>query len=178
MFFSIDGCGDVELHDDEIDAYDAAEASIQEERDQAGDGWSEDVTRIMFGKVLGTAQETSNVAVDPEIHFNMPADVERVVDYGIVSVDETEPAVSTLADALRDLADNERVVIRKVRYGIQLGRFRKVQGIENDAYAGGVINDHCLSYGDVAALLAFTLRNHKDAIDSLVAGQQRSDGES
>ena len=85
MWFVIDSCGDVETFDSADAAEQAADNCLDMERSEAGDGWNEDVTRIMWGKVLGVIEETMR-RPRTEDDYNVPPDCEEVVDYGVVPV--------------------------------------------------------------------------------------------
>lgn len=59
-FFSYDPDGfGIEFHDTEDAARKAADSALEQERDNASEGWGENVTQICFGVVLGRVTETS-----------------------------------------------------------------------------------------------------------------------
>jgi len=84
MWFCIDSCGDVETFDSPEVAKQAAENCLDDERQNASDGWSEDVTHIMWGRVIGTIEETLRRDRTDEDHF-VSANCDEVVDYEVKS---------------------------------------------------------------------------------------------
>jgi hypothetical protein len=91
MWFCVDSCGDVSTFDTPEKARKAAEDALQSERDVADEGWCEEVTNIMWGKVLGTCElEFSRPRTDDD-HF-VSSCCDEVCDYHIVDVDEPEPS--------------------------------------------------------------------------------------
>lgn len=85
MWFSVDSCGDVELHERPKEARERAEEALQAERDLACEGWSEDVTNIIWGKVYAQATETLRRPYDPEVDHLVP-EFDEIVDYDVVYV--------------------------------------------------------------------------------------------
>ena len=87
MWFCIDSCNDVELFNSEEKAKAAAQAALDCERDDCGDtGWSEDVTNIMWGKVLGRCElEFERPRTDEDVM--VPSDFDTVSDYHLVRVE-------------------------------------------------------------------------------------------
>lgn len=57
MWFSYDPGDGYETHDTEAEARERAEKALQYERDEAGDGWNEEVTQIAWGKVIQRVEE-------------------------------------------------------------------------------------------------------------------------
>ena len=53
MFFFYDPQLGFEVHDTLEEAASAAQEAIDYHRDNAGDGWSEDVTQVCYGEVRG-----------------------------------------------------------------------------------------------------------------------------
>ncbi len=88
MFFCVDSCGDIETFDTADKAKAAAESALQAERDDAMDGWSEEVTNIMWGKVLGTCELEFERPRTDDDHF-VSSDCESVSDYHIVDIGVT-----------------------------------------------------------------------------------------
>ena len=85
MWFSINSYGDVEIFTSPEVAVQSANDCLAEERSQAGDGWNEDVTRIIWGKVLGVATETMR-RPRTENDYGIDASCDQVVDYGVLPV--------------------------------------------------------------------------------------------
>lgn len=86
MWFVIDSCNNIELYDSEAKARSAAEAAINWERDNCGDtGWSEDVTNIMWGKVMGRCElEFERPRTEDDVM--VPSTFDTVCDYHLVDV--------------------------------------------------------------------------------------------
>lgn len=88
MWFCVDSCGTVETFETEAMARGAAEAALEDERDCASEGWSEEVTNIMWGKVYGVVQQTyCRPRTDDDVGVDSSCD--EVADYHMqdVSVD-------------------------------------------------------------------------------------------
>ncbi|MEZ6138728.1 MAG: hypothetical protein R3C53_27905 [Pirellulaceae bacterium] len=87
MWFVLDSCNDIELYDSEEKAKAAAEAAIDFERDNAIDtGWSEDVTNIMWGKVIGRCElKFERPRTDEDAMVTSQCDT--VCDYHLVKVE-------------------------------------------------------------------------------------------
>ena len=67
-----------------------ADGCVDHYRDDAPDGWDEDVTQICWGEIKGHTVETERRPYDPEQDFGIDPDCECIVDYGIVPVTEPE----------------------------------------------------------------------------------------
>jgi len=95
MYFSIDSCGDAERHMTAEEARKAAHRYLDDERDACDPSWSESVTSILWGKVLGECQETENrEATEDDQQFAHGHEIDRIVDYAIVDLesdDEPQP---------------------------------------------------------------------------------------
>lgn len=95
MWFCVDSCGDISTFDTAGKARAAAESALQSERDEASEGWSEEVTNIMWGKVLGTCElEFSRPRTEED--FFVSSDCEEVCDYHIVDVEDGQSIVRLL----------------------------------------------------------------------------------
>lgn len=82
MWFYVDACGDVTQVNDPALALQGAKDALEE---AAEDGsWDEGVTQIMWGKVIGSCEETSRRPVTDE-DVNVPDDVDEIVTYEIKS---------------------------------------------------------------------------------------------
>ena len=91
MYFAIDSYGNMELFDTEQEAIDEADKYLQAERNEAGDGWSEEVHRIMWGKVLGKIEETMR-RPRTEDDYYISKEFDTVVDYDVVRIKGSEDA--------------------------------------------------------------------------------------
>jgi len=104
MWFCIDSCGDVKTFDTPEDAKKAAVDCLDSERQEASEGWSEEVTQIMWGKVLGKIEETLRRPRTDEDHF-VSAICDEVVDYEVVSTDANGEAFAAITDAIGCVRD-------------------------------------------------------------------------
>ena len=84
MWFCVDHCGSVELFDSAEEAKSAAECYLEYERDNAPyDGWSEEVTQIMWGKIYGAVvQKYSRPRTEEDSGIDPM--FETVVDYELI----------------------------------------------------------------------------------------------
>lgn len=89
-FFSFDPEGDFELHDTAEQAQAAAQSSLDQYRDEAPDGWNENVDRVCWGEIREQVVETMRRPYDPKQDFFMDPECECVVDYGLVAASATE----------------------------------------------------------------------------------------
>lgn len=78
-WFSYDPEDGFERHATEARA--TAERTLDMERDNAGDGWSECVEEICYGRVCGEVRQTSRTPADEGSEFD------EMVDYGLVGVE-------------------------------------------------------------------------------------------
>lgn len=86
-WFSYDAEGDgFRLHDAEEEARTAAQRALEQRRDEAADGWSEDVESICWGKVHQAVVLTSSIdtADDPDCSSRF----DSIDDYDLLDVDE------------------------------------------------------------------------------------------
>jgi len=68
-----------------------AEAHLDHYRDDAPDGWNDEVTGICWGEVKASVDETERRPFDPATDFGIDPDCEAVVDYGLIAFPEPEP---------------------------------------------------------------------------------------
>lgn len=66
----------------------AAEEHLEHYQDDAGDGWSDDVTGICWGEIKATCDETSRRPYDPTQDFGVDPDCSEIVEYAIVPFTE------------------------------------------------------------------------------------------
>jgi hypothetical protein len=101
LFFCIDSCGDINEFERLHEAIKWADRNLDEERDDATDGWSEEVTNIRYGKILGGVVETSREPYDPEKEEHAYiADCSEVVEYAIKPIDESLDDFQILTDSI------------------------------------------------------------------------------
>lgn len=79
MFFSYDHEDGIEFHETAEEAKARAEKALDMDRDEAAEGWSEEVTQICWGEVRGRVVETERRPVTPEDNL----DCDEVVDYAM-----------------------------------------------------------------------------------------------
>jgi len=69
------------------EAREAAQRYLDDERDACDPSWSESVTSILWGKVLGECQEIEDREVAEDEQFSHGHEVDRIVDYAIVDLE-------------------------------------------------------------------------------------------
>ena len=77
-----------ETHATAEEAEKAADEHLDHFRDEAPEGWSEDVTGICWGEIKGTIQETLRRPYDPEQDVMIDSSCDEVVDYGVLPIPE------------------------------------------------------------------------------------------
>jgi len=82
-WFAIDSCGDWNTFDTPDEARESAEEALEFERGDASEGWNEEVTGIMWGKVYGQCTETMRRPVTDDDCY-VPDGCTEIVDYDIV----------------------------------------------------------------------------------------------
>lgn len=83
-FFSNDPNGSgFNFHDTAEEAQQEAQAALECEQGLAGDGWSEEVTCICWGKVQATVQETSRRNRTEEDTHTAP-NIDEIVEYELL----------------------------------------------------------------------------------------------
>lgn len=96
LFFCVDSCGDLHEFDRLQQAIDHAEENLDYERDNAGDGWSEEIHQIHYGKILGGVFET--MRRDRKEHE--PEEWNEVVDYAIKPLNDNLDEFHVLTEAI------------------------------------------------------------------------------
>lgn len=84
-------CG-LDTHETAKEAEESADGHLEHFRDDAPDGWSEEVTAICWGEIKGEVEETERRPYNPEIDHGIDPNCECVVDYGIVPLSEPTQA--------------------------------------------------------------------------------------
>ena len=81
-----------ETHATAEEAAKAADDHLEHFREEAPDGWSEEVTSVCWGEIRATVEETERRPYNPETDFGIDPACECVVDYGVllVPVPETD----------------------------------------------------------------------------------------
>lgn len=103
-WFAIDSCNDVEYFDTPQDARKAAVAALDHERDAAVDGWSEEVTNIMWGRIIGRVEETlRRERTDEDVMVS--SDCDEIVDYEVIDIDSDVTEFAALTDAIGCVRD-------------------------------------------------------------------------
>ena len=103
-WFAVDSCNDVEYFDTPKAAEQSAIAALDSERDAAADGWSEEVTNIMWGRIIGRVEETYRRPRTDDDHFVSP-DCDEVVDYEVLNIDNDVTEFKALTDAIGCVRD-------------------------------------------------------------------------
>ena len=65
-WFSYDPGNGFEWHATEVQAKDAAENALGYYRDEAVEGWDEEVDQVCWGRIIGQVQETSRIKKPPK----------------------------------------------------------------------------------------------------------------
>lgn len=88
-------CG-FDTHATAAEAETSADEHLDHYRDDAPDGWSDDVTAICWGEIKGTVQETERRMFDPETDIAQGICEEGVemVDYAVLPFDQPELPVT------------------------------------------------------------------------------------
>ena len=104
-FFAVDGEGDISFFASNQGARLSAESSLDDERSNAEEGWSEGVTGIVWGRVLGYASETlrrpreeSDVAVSPACDEIVDYEIKDVAIAGVSAFDVLTDAIGCVRD--------------------------------------------------------------------------------
>ena len=84
----MDSCGDVTFHGTAEEAKAEAEAALDEERDAAADGWSEDVVHIMWGRVHGRCEQTL-LRERTDEDYGVGSEIQEIANYEIVDIDKS-----------------------------------------------------------------------------------------
>ena len=84
-------CG-IDDHATAEEAEKHADGCLDHYRDDAPDGWDENVTSICWGEIKGSVLETERRPFNPETDHGIDPDCKFVVDYGIVPVTEPDQA--------------------------------------------------------------------------------------
>jgi len=103
-WFAVDSCNDVEYFDTPQAAEKAAIVALDCERDAAADGWSEEVTNIMWGRIVGKVEETYRRPRTDEDVF-VSSDCDEVVDYEVRNIDDDVTEFAALTDAIGCVRD-------------------------------------------------------------------------
>lgn len=103
-WFAIDSCNDVEYFDTPSDAKQAAVSALDSERSGAMDGWSEEVTNIMWGRIVGKVEETYRRPRTDEDVF-VSSECDEVVDYEVRDIDDDVTEFAALTDAIGCVRD-------------------------------------------------------------------------
>ena len=84
-------CG-FDTHPTAEEAESAADGHVDHFRDDAPDGWNDDVTLVCWGEIKGSVQETERRMFDPEndMAIGILEEGVEMVDYGIVPFPEPE----------------------------------------------------------------------------------------
>jgi hypothetical protein len=83
-YFSYDPYDDFEFYDTEEEAKAAAQRVLDGEREEAYEGWSEDVDKIFWGEIRQHVVETMNRPRTDADHGD--SEFDTVVDYGLVDI--------------------------------------------------------------------------------------------
>lgn len=80
-------CG-FETFETEREAKDYAEKSLEYFREEAQEGWSEDVGGVCWGKINQQAEQTMKLSHEEceKLDINLSPNVDFLVDYGLVEV--------------------------------------------------------------------------------------------
>ena len=103
-WFAVDSCGDVDHFDTAAEAKQAAVSALDCERDMASEGWSEEVTNIIWGRIIGKVEETYRRLRTEDDHFVSP-DCDEVVDYEVLDIDDDVTEFAALTDAIGCVRD-------------------------------------------------------------------------
>ena len=103
-WFAVDSCNDVEYFDTSQAAEKSAIGALDCERDAAADGWSEEVTNIMWGRIIGRVEETYRRERTEDDHLVSP-DCDEVVDYEVRNIDDDVTEFAALTDAIGCVRD-------------------------------------------------------------------------
>lgn len=79
-----------DTHETAEEAAKAADECLDHFREDAPDGWSDEVTAICWGEIKATVQETERRPYNPETDFGIDPECECVVDYGVLPIPEPE----------------------------------------------------------------------------------------
>lgn len=116
-FFSYDSSGSYEEHDTAEKAAAYAEDSISEYRDNAPDGWSDEVGSVVWGVIMQRATMTGLRPVTEE--DNVAPHIEEFCDYTLLPNIETPATDAFLAEARAQgvelFAESQKEYVRKNR---------------------------------------------------------------
>lgn len=109
-WFSYDPGDGFETHDTEAAARERAEKALQYYKDEAaGDGWSDEVTQVCWGKVAQQVEETSRKQRPPDSELDCGVDKDgtiwgewdEILDYDLCPNNQGEPQPPTTGVADR-----------------------------------------------------------------------------
>ena len=103
-WFAVDSLDNMEVFDNPEDAKKYAEDALGWSRDNACDGWSEEVTNIMWGRINGRVEETLR-RDRTEDDVMVPPDCDEIVDYEVVSMDADGMEFAAITDAIGCVRD-------------------------------------------------------------------------
>lgn len=103
--------GGIAFHETEAAAKAAAEASLAAERDLAGEGWSENVEDICWGKVLGRVVETDRRPAGPEAGYDETVDYALRDVEPVVYVVEQKPRTAAESEIARQIIEEEAMTV-------------------------------------------------------------------
>lgn len=86
-FFSYCPQCQFEFHETEEEAKRYADEHLEHFREEAPDGWSDEVWAVCWGEIKASAQETERRPYNPDTDFGIDSDCECVVDYGILPIE-------------------------------------------------------------------------------------------
>ena len=86
MWFAIDSCGDIHEFETPAEAKQAALKFLDDERDEAGDGWSEDIWQIRWGRIHGQCIQTSKKEIEPGSVHGVSPHIQVLATYDVVDV--------------------------------------------------------------------------------------------
>ncbi len=127
QFFSHDSCGHLDTHETLDEARESAEKCLDQERDAADDGWSEESMNICYGIVIGSTEITSEEPYDPEKHAGT-AECDTVQERGLVnSFEDLEAAIAAVMDdAPKTMVP--ALLAKAIRVAQEQGCFNGTQG--------------------------------------------------
>ena len=111
MEYYCNGIDEVTYHDTAEEARKEADDALRWCRDQAPDGWPDEIHWIHWGKVIQWCAETNRMSKEEcekaGIYFNEDWDV--YLDYGLVDTKETESLRAQLAERDSEIAESKRL---------------------------------------------------------------------
>ena len=91
QWFAVDSCGDIEFYETEEQARGAAEDALEVERECADEGWSEAVTNIGYGYMVGYVREKPGSFRELDDEERTIHGCDNVIDYEVYSPKDSDP---------------------------------------------------------------------------------------